>query len=68
MNVLVDTNLLTRAAEPAHPMHEIAARAVAELSRRDERLYLVPQVLVELWVVATRPTGENGLGMEPAAV
>jgi hypothetical protein len=25
-------------------------------------------VLVELWVVATRPTGENGLGMEPAAV
>ena len=48
-------------------MHEAAVTAVAELFLRDERLYLVPQVLVELWAVATRPAGGNGLGMEPAA-
>jgi hypothetical protein len=26
-------------------------------------LHIVPQNLVELWVVATRPVGQNGLGM-----
>jgi len=30
-------------------------------------LQIVPQNLFELWVVATRPAEQNGLGMQPAA-
>lgn len=30
------------------------------------KLHIVAQNLIELWVVATRPLGENGLGMTPA--
>jgi len=29
-----------------------------------KELHIVPQNLVELWVAATRPFGENGLGMD----
>lgn len=31
-------------------------------------LHIVPQNLIELWVVATRPLEKNGLGMMPAVV
>jgi predicted nucleic acid-binding protein len=66
MSTLLDTNLLTRAAQPGHPMHRAAVDAVAELRRQGEMLCLVPQNLYEFWVVCTRPAAQNGLGQTPA--
>jgi predicted nucleic acid-binding protein len=63
MTFLLDTNILTRAAQPHHPMHQPAVDAVAMLRQTEEDLCLVPQNLYEFWVVATRPAGENGLGL-----
>jgi predicted nucleic acid-binding protein len=63
MTFLLDTNILTRAAQPHHPMHQPAVDAVAMLRQAEEDLCLVPQNLYEFWVVATRPAGENGLGL-----
>jgi predicted nucleic acid-binding protein len=62
MTILLDTNILTRSAQPHHPMHQPAVDAVALLRQSGEALHLAPQNLYEFWVVATRPPGENGLG------
>ena len=63
MSFLVDTNVLLRSAQPAHPMHADATRAVGELLSRGEPLSIVPQNIIEYWAVATRPVDANGLGM-----
>lgn len=61
--MLVDTSLLVRALQPQHPLCAVAQTAIDRLRLKERRLYVVPQNLVELWVVATRPAGENGLGL-----
>jgi predicted nucleic acid-binding protein len=68
MRILIDTNLLTRLVQPGHPHQATALRALDALHARDETLCLVPQVLYEFWTVCTRPTDQNGLGLNvPAA-
>ncbi len=52
---LIDTNVLVRLANIADASHAVAARAVIELHRRGEVLYLTSQVLIEFRNVATRP-------------
>jgi hypothetical protein len=54
--------------QPAHPQREMARVAIKAMTARGRELHIVPQNLVELWVVATRPVEQNGLGMELAAV
>jgi predicted nucleic acid-binding protein len=66
MNVLLDTNILARMAQPAHSHHLVAHAAVAGLVSRGDTPCLVPQVLYEFWVVATRPLAVNGLGLTPS--
>lgn len=66
MRILVDTNILLRSAQPAHFHHPAAVRAIEVLRAQDKELCLVPQVVYEFWVVATRPRGENGLGLATA--
>ena len=66
MNILVDTNILGRLAEPAHPQHNDAVASVDSLHRRGDQPCVVPQVLYEFWVVASRPTADNGLGLSVA--
>ncbi|MGK7933376.1 MAG: type II toxin-antitoxin system VapC family toxin [Microcystaceae cyanobacterium] len=63
MTYLVDTNILLRLKQTTHPMHQSALQAVTVLKRGSERLYIVPQNLIEFWVVATRPERVNGLGL-----
>ena len=63
MNILLDTNILLRANQPNHPMHSLAMQAVESAISSGHELCLAPQVLYEFWVVATRPAGENGLGL-----
>jgi predicted nucleic acid-binding protein len=65
MRVLLDTNILGRMTEPRHVQHQLAVDAVAALIGRGDSPCLVPQVLYEFWVVATRPAAANGLGMSP---
>ncbi len=65
MRILLDTNILTRSASPAAAQHGIALASVAFLRGRGDTLFLLPQNLYEFWVVATRPPGENGLGLSP---
>jgi predicted nucleic acid-binding protein len=61
--VLIDTNTLLRTLQPLHPQRETARSAIKALTARGHELQLVPQNLMELWVVATRPVGQNGLGL-----
>jgi len=68
MKVLIDTNLLTRLAVTSDPQHAIAIQAILKLDQADCEIWLIPQVLYEYWVVATRPVEVNGLGMSPTAV
>jgi predicted nucleic acid-binding protein len=66
--LLIDTSTLLRTLQVRHPGHETATRALELLAERNQRLHIVPQNLFELWVVATRPALQNGLGMQPAAI
>lgn len=63
MSILVDTNVLLRVAQTGSADHIAAKAALLALQSRDEELCLVPQIIYEYWVVATRPTLANGLGM-----
>jgi predicted nucleic acid-binding protein len=65
--LLLDTSTLLRTLQVRHPQYETVARALETLPSRGRDLHIVPQNLVELWVVATRPAEQNGLGMMPAA-
>lgn len=66
MSFLLDTNILTRAAQPGHAMHQVALDSVAELRRQQESLHIAPQNIYEFWVVATRPVAQNGIGLTPS--
>jgi predicted nucleic acid-binding protein len=61
--VLIDTSTLLRTLQPSHPQRETARVAIKALTARGRDLHIVPQNLVELWVVATRPVAQNGLGL-----
>jgi len=64
--MLVDTSVLIRTLQPHHSLYIPADRAIRLLPERGKELHIVAQNLIELWVVATRPLGENGLGMTAA--
>jgi predicted nucleic acid-binding protein len=66
MNYLIDTNILTRMADPAHNMHQEALDAVRLLTQQGHKVHVVPQDFYEFWVVATRPVNVNGLGKTAA--
>ncbi|MDJ0675565.1 MAG: PIN domain-containing protein [Calothrix sp. MO_167.B42] len=66
MSYLVDTNILLRTIQETHPMHESSVQAVKSLLVQEETLCIIPQNLIEFWVVATRPVEVNGLGLSVA--
>lgn len=66
--MLLDTSTLLRTLQLLHPQRETTQAAIKALTAQGRELHIVPQNLVELWVVATRPLEQNGLGMTPAAV
>jgi len=67
-DVLLDTNVVLRLADRFAPEHGLIRRAVQLLDAKGDSLVLAPQVLVEFWVVATRPADVNGFGWNPAIV
>lgn len=66
--MLVDSSVLIRTLQPHHSRFIPAEQSIRLLSQRGWQLHIVPQNLVDLWVVATRPAEQNGLGMSPSAV
>ena len=66
MKILVDTNVLLRLTQASHPQQVEAHSVLLLLEEAGFELCLVPQILYEYWVVATRPIPVNGLGLAPA--
>ena len=63
--MLIDTSALLRTLQVRHPEYSAIKRALELLPEQGRSLHVVPQVLVEFWVVATRPLQQNGLGLTP---
>ena len=63
MSYAVDTNIWARSLQQNHPLQQRSKDAIKVLLLRGETICLLPQNLYELWVVATRPAGENGFGL-----
>lgn len=59
---LLDTNVVMRFCNPPDVQHQLATDAISHLLMRSDECLLAPQIIVEFWVVATRPTQVNGLG------
>ncbi|MCA2618393.1 MULTISPECIES: type II toxin-antitoxin system VapC family toxin [unclassified Microcystis] len=59
---LLDTNILLRGSDPDSSSHLLAIKAVSNLLKSGHDCYITSQVLIEFWVVATRPIEVNGLG------
>ncbi|MGB3789906.1 MAG: PIN domain-containing protein [Phormidesmis sp.] len=59
---LLDTNVVLRFSNPSDSRHSLVVDAVTALLVEGAECYLTAQVLIELWVVATRPRNVNGLG------
>jgi len=63
MAYLPDTSVVLRLNEPTNPLCKIVEQCLDKLGQNGEALVIVPQILVEFWVVATRPKSVNGLGL-----
>jgi predicted nucleic acid-binding protein len=63
MDVLLDTNVVIRSINLADSQRTLVEQALDALSKKSHSLVIVPQVLYESWVVSTRPTADNGLGL-----
>jgi predicted nucleic acid-binding protein len=63
MAYIPDTSVILRLNEPGNPLCKIVQESLEKLLQNGEVLVLVPQILVEFWVVATRPKSVNGLGL-----
>lgn len=59
---LLDTNILVRASDDQAADYALAIDAIAQLLNQGHDCVITPQVLIEFWVVATRPVDVNGLG------
>ncbi len=66
--ILLDTNILLRVVQHSSADHSIARSAVLKLAQADVELCVVPQVVYEYWVAATRPLASNGLGLDVSTV
>lgn len=61
---LVDTNVLLRMSDSTSSMNLLAGQTAAQLLEQNNELLITSQVIIEFWVVATRPVNVNGLGWD----
>jgi predicted nucleic acid-binding protein len=64
--IILDTNIILRIIDRTGPDHNLSYNLVKRLISEDCELCIIPQVLIELWVVATRPVNTNGFGWDAA--
>jgi predicted nucleic acid-binding protein len=62
---LLDTNILLRSRDLASPDYNLVDRTIRYLISNKHRCFMTSQVLIEFWVVATRPVSVNGLRWTP---
>ena len=62
---LLDTNVLLRLLAPNDPQHGLAVSAIQAALEQGVELFVAPQVIMECWVVLTRPVDVNGMGWDP---
>lgn len=62
---LLDTNILLRGSDPNSSSYALVRDAVNQIIQQGGNCLITPQVLIEFWVVATRPLDVNGLGWAP---
>jgi predicted nucleic acid-binding protein len=63
VKVLIDTNVLVRWAQADNPLHAMCRSAITHLAEQGWDSCTCAQVLIEFWVVGTRPIEVNGLGL-----
>jgi predicted nucleic acid-binding protein len=66
MKVLLDTNVIVGLFEKARRSQ--VAHAIRGVREQGHNMYVIPQVIYEFWVVATRPIHGNGLGLPAETV
>jgi predicted nucleic acid-binding protein len=62
---LLDTNIILRGSDQNSPNHSLVRDSVNKIIQHGGNCLITPQVLIEFWVVATRPIEVNGLGWTP---
>ena len=62
MKLLLDSNVLLRWADSKAPEYAQCTDAVACLAQKSNVVYVCSQVMIESYVVASRPLKANGLG------
>jgi predicted nucleic acid-binding protein len=67
MRILLDTNIVLRSAQSNSPNWNEIHSALRQFIDSGWELCLVPQVLYEFWVAATRPISQNGFGLDSVA-
>ena len=65
MRVLLDSNILIRWLEPAHPDQLLVQSAIDALLRASTELCFTLQNVGEFWNALTRPHDRNGYGLPP---
>lgn len=63
MSCLIDTNVILRFFDMADPRNPEIVQSLDAITKASEETYVCAQVLIEYWVVATRPREANGLGL-----
>lgn len=66
MKLLLDSNVLLRWADSRAPEHDQCTEAVTRLAEASNTLYVCAQVIIESYVVSSRPVKSNGLGFTVA--
>jgi predicted nucleic acid-binding protein len=61
---LLDTNIILRFADANSAEHVIISDAIFRILEQGDRCFITAQVVIEFWVVATRPVAVNGLGWD----
>jgi predicted nucleic acid-binding protein len=62
---LLDINILLRSRDIGSPEYNLVDRTIRHLISSNHQCFITSQVLIEFWVVATRPVAVNGLGWTP---
>lgn len=59
---LLDTNIILRFANSQSLEYNLIRNTISQILLQGGQCFITPQVIIEFWVVATRPVNVNGLG------
>jgi predicted nucleic acid-binding protein len=59
---LLDTNIVLRFTDTNSCQYDLVVNAISQILLEGDQCFITSQVIIEFWVVATRPISVNGLG------